>query len=275
MKNIGTHCNTTKVLNKFHLKAKKSLGQNFLVDLNIIENIVCLLPDDQEICVIEIGPGIGSLTEFLARKVKRVIAYEIDQRMVETLNYTLAEYDNVEIRHQDFLNVDLDECVQSIQEPRVIVVSNLPYYITSQLLLKIICCKEIEMFVGMMQKEVALKLCHHTHFPLSIMMHVFSDVRYEFSVSNQVFIPKPNVDSAVISFKTKKDVEMDLKGFYLFLQDCFRQKRKTIYNNLIQKYSSIDVILQKCDIDSKLRPEQIEIEKYIQMYKLISSTFIL
>ncbi len=134
MKNIGTHCNTTKVLNKFHLKAKKSLGQNFLVDLNIIENIVCLLPDDQEICVIEIGPGIGSLTEFLARKVKRVIAYEIDQRMVETLNYTLAEYDNVEIRHQDFLNVDLEECVQSIQEPRVMVVSNLPYYITSQLL---------------------------------------------------------------------------------------------------------------------------------------------
>lgn len=272
MRDIGKLNNTLHVLEKFNLNAKKNFGQNFLVDLNIIDRIASLGEIKEDTCVIEIGPGIGSLTEFLARKAKKVIAYDIDERLIEVLNYTLADYDNVEVRLQDFLTVDLNELVSSLDYSHIMIVSNLPYYITSELLTKIVCTPGIDGFVGMMQKEVAVKLTSKEKSPLSLMMNYMGEVKYGFSVSSNVFIPKPNVDSAVISIKFNHLHTTDLTNFFTFLQACFKQRRKTIYNNLNQYFNDKEktqLLLEKCNIEPKLRAEQIDLQQFIQMYNQI------
>lgn len=272
MKDIGKLNHTLHVLEKFNLNAKKSFGQNFLVDLNIIDRIASVLPIDKNTCVIEIGPGIGSLTEFLARKAKRVIAYDIDERLIEVLNYTLEDYDNVTVNLQDFLTVDLQKLVNDLNEERIMIVSNLPYYITSELLSKIICVKGIDGFVGMMQKEVAIKLTGKEVSPLSLMMNYVGETSYAFTVSSNVFIPKPHVDSAVISLVFKEHEEIDLNSLFEFIQGCFKQRRKTIYNNLSVYFNDkqkATLLLEKCLIDPKLRAEQLNLEQFVQMFKQI------
>lgn len=271
MKDIGKLSHTLQILEKFNLNAKKSFGQNFLVDLNTIERIASLENIDKETCVIEIGPGIGSLTEFLCRQAKRVIAYDIDERLIEVLDYTLQDYENVEIRLQDFLTVDVNELISSIKE-KVVIVSNLPYYITTELLSKIVCTTGIQSFVGMMQKEVAVKLTNEIS-PLSLMMNYVGEVSYGFNVSNQVFIPKPHVDSAVISIRFKDELEYDRQLFFKFIQGCFKQRRKTIYNNLglfLNNKQQAKEILETNGIDLKTRAEQLSLSQFVQMFSQIN-----
>ena len=233
MRDIGTIKHTLEIQEKFNLNAKKNFGQNFLVDINVINKIVNCAKIDDQTCVIEIGPGIGSLTEFLARKAKKVIAYDIDERLIEVLAYTLEEYPNVEVRLQDFLTVDLEELKKELQDySKISLVSNLPYYITSELITKIMLSDlPLVTFVGMMQKEVALKLTGKDQLPLKLLMELNGKVNYEFNVSNQVFIPKPNVDSAVLSVEFR-EVNVNKKEFYQLVQAGYKQKRKTLYNNL-------------------------------------------
>lgn len=271
MRDIGKISNTKAILEKFDLTAKKAFGQNFLVDLNIIDNIASSTVIDKETCVIEIGPGIGGLTEFLARKAKKVIAYDIDERLMEVLEYSLSEYNNVEVILQDFLTVDLEQLCQKLSDfKRVVIVSNLPYYITSELLSKIVVTNtNINSFIGMMQKEVAIKLNSNENSPLKVMIDLVGTINYEFTVSSQVFIPKPHVDSAVISIEFDKIIKFNKKIMNELLGTCFKQRRKTIYNNLTsinKDKDRITTILAKANIDPKARAEQLTTTMWLNLY---------
>lgn len=271
MRDIAKVQNTLSILNQFDLSAKKAFGQNFLVDLNIIQNIVSCAPIQENTCVIEIGPGIGALTEFIARKATKVIAYDIDARLKEVLAYSLSEYPNVDVRIQDFLSVDFNELEQELKDfDHICIISNLPYYITSELLTTIVLSPmKIDGFVGMMQKEVALKLTGKENSPLKLMMEASGDVKYEFTVSSQVFIPKPRVDSAVISLLFKENKEIDKHLFYALLQAGFKQKRKTLYNNLSDYLGDKErakCVLEQAKIDSKKRAEQLNLSNWYNLY---------
>lgn len=278
MRDIGTIKHTLEIQEKFNLNAKKNFGQNFLVDVNVINKIANCAKIDDQTCVIEIGPGIGSLTEFLARKAKKVIAYDIDERLIEVLAYTLEEYPNVEVRLQDFLTVDLEELKKELQDySKISLVSNLPYYITSELITKIMLSDlPLVTFVGMMQKEVALKLTGKDQLPLKLLMELNGKVNYEFNVSNQVFIPKPNVDSAVLSVEFC-EVNVNKKEFYQLVQAGYKQKRKTLYNNLSMLWGKEKTkdLLEALQIDLKTRAEQLSLEDWIEMGNYLNKNHII
>lgn len=278
MRDIGTIKHTLEIQEKFNLNAKKNFGQNFLVDINVINKIANCAKIDDQTCVIEIGPGIGSLTEFLARKAKKVIAYDIDERLIEVLAYTLEEYPNVEVRLQDFLTVDLEELKKELQDySKISLVSNLPYYITSELITKIMLSDlPLVTFVGMMQKEVALKLTGKEQLPLKLLMELNGTVNYEFNVSNQVFIPKPNVDSAVLSVEFH-EVNVNKKEFYQLVQAGYKQKRKTLYNNLSMLWGKEKTkdLLETLQIDLKTRAEQLSLKDWIEMGNYLNKNHII
>ena len=278
MRDIGTIKHTLEIQEKFNLNAKKNFGQNFLVDVNVINKIANCAKIDDQTCVIEIGPGIGSLTEFLARKAKKVIAYDIDERLIEVLAYTLEEYPNVEVRLQDFLTVDLEELKKELQDySKISLVSNLPYYITSELITKIMLSDlPLVTFVGMMQKEVALKLTGKDQLPLKLLMELNGKVNYEFNVSNQVFIPKPNVDSAVLSVEFR-EVNVNKKEFYQLVQAGYKQKRKTLYNNLSVLWGKEKTkdLLEALQIDLKTRAQQLSLEDWIEMGNYLNKNHII
>ena len=278
MRDIGTIKHTLEIQEKFNLNAKKNFGQNFLVDVNVINKIANCAKIDDQTCVIEIGPGIGSLTEFLARKAKKVIAYDIDERLIEVLAYTLEEYPNVEVRLQDFLTVDLEELKKELQDySKISLVSNLPYYITSELITKIMLSDlPLVTFVGMMQKEVALKLTGKDQLPLKLLMELNGKVNYEFNVSNQVFIPKPNVDSAVLSVEFH-EVNVNKKEFYQLVQAGYKQKRKTLYNNLSMLWGKEKTkdLLEALQIDLKTRAQQLSLEDWIEMGNYLNKNHII
>lgn len=278
MRDIGTIKHTLEIQEKFNLNAKKNFGQNFLVDINVINKIANCAKIDDQTCVIEIGPGIGSLTEFLARKAKKVIAYDIDERLIEVLAYTLEEYPNVEVRLQDFLTVDLEELKKELQDySKISLVSNLPYYITSELITKIMLSDlSLVTFVGMMQKEVALKLTGKEQLPLKLLMELNGTVNYEFNVSNQVFIPKPNVDSAVLSVEFH-EVNVNKKEFYQLVQAGYKQKRKTLYNNLSMLWGKEKTkdLLETLQIDLKTRAEQLSLKDWIEMGNYLNKNHII
>lgn len=278
MRDIGTIKHTLEIQEKFNLNAKKNFGQNFLVDVNVINKIANCAKIDDQTCVIEIGPGIGSLTEFLARKAKKVIAYDIDERLIEVLAYTLEEYPNVEVRLQDFLTVDLEKLKKELQDySKISLVSNLPYYITSELITKIMLSDlPLVTFVGMMQKEVALKLTGKDQLPLKLLMELNGKVNYEFNVSNQVFIPKPNVDSAVLSVEFH-EVNVNKKEFYQLVQAGYKQKRKTLYNNLSMLWGKEKTkdLLEALQIDLKTRAEQFSLEDWIEMGNYLNKNHII
>ncbi len=262
MENRGKLSNTLAILDKYHLQANKKYGQNFLVDLNIIQRIVDTACIDENTCVIEIGPGIGSVTEYISKEAKHVIAYEIDEKLIPVLS-TLP--DNVEVILQDFLDADIEALCENVSEDRIVVVSNLPYYITSEIITKILLSStRIDRMVFMLQKEVANKfVSEEESSPLKILMNLCADVKYEFNVSKQVFVPKPHVDSAVISLQIKECKE-DKKRFYAFLQECFKQRRKTLNNNLRNYPGEIFE-----GIDLQKRAEQVSLDEFIQMYHRI------
>lgn len=263
MKNIAKKSNTISILNKYHLNASKKYGQNFLVDPNVIAKIVAAAEITTETCVIEIGPGIGSLTEGLAQKAKKVIAYEIDERLKPVLEDTLSDYHNVNIIFEDFMKADLDGLADTIKEDDVCIVTNLPYYITSDIIKKVVTSPtRISRMVAMVQKEVALKLTSDEKRPLKLMIDYVGSIRYVMTVSKTVFIPAPHVDSAVLRIDKERMISDDLCEL---ITGGFRQKRKTILNNMKPYFDDPKGVLEKCHIDSSQRPQQLTIEDFVRL----------
>ena len=276
MKAIASVQRTNEILNKYGLRAKKGYGQNFIIDSNIVENIA-LKSECENACVKEIGPGIGALTQMLCIHAKHVVAYEIDTKLLEVLSDTLSEYDNVEIINEDFLNVDLDSVVASLKKKygRVVVCANLPYYITTPILFKIFeANNQVDCITVMMQKEVADRFSASVNSKdynaLSVISQYLYDIKTIIKISRNIFNPKPNVDSAVVQFKIHDRVDIsDVNAFFELVKACFKQRRKTIYNNLREYVNDSEValrILDKSGIGTNTRAQQLSLDDFINLY---------
>ncbi|MDD3391929.1 MAG: 16S rRNA (adenine(1518)-N(6)/adenine(1519)-N(6))-dimethyltransferase RsmA [Bacilli bacterium] len=267
-----------KLVDNYEFKFKKKFGQNFIIDDNIIQSIVNKTDIDKETLVIEIGPGAGSLTAALGYQAKRVIAYEIDETLKEILNEQLSGYDNIDIIYTDFLRTNLKETLKNYEYSKLYVVANLPYYITTPIILKLI--EEdiaVDKIVVMVQKEVGdrfkAKIGTKDYSSLTVYLNYYFDIKKIMDVSKNVFVPKPNVDSIVVEF-VKKNNQLLLKNddlFFKLVRDSFKQKRKTIKNNLKDyPLDKIEVILKKYNHDLNVRAEQITLDEFVQIANFIS-----
>jgi len=278
---IGTVRRTTEILNKYGLSVKKSFGQNFLIDENILRKIVNVSKITKEDGVIEIGPGIGALTEHLLINAKKVLAYEIDTRMIEVLETELKDYDNLKIINEDVLKIDQVYDENYFKEcKRVVIVSNLPYYITTPIISKLLLNEpKIEEMYLMVQKEVGLRLSGKPktkdYNALSVFMAYLSECRVEFDVSRNCFLPAPNVNSVVISIKRiEREITVNNESHFLkFIQNIFIQRRKTFVNNLSKAYKidkeKVMDILRRNGYKESLRSEELSLEEIYKLYKEI------
>ena len=260
VKDIATKSTTQYILDKYDLYPKKKYGQNFLIDPHVVEKIVRCSSVNEKCAVIEVGPGIGALTQVLARYAGYVRSYEIDTRFKGVYEEFLNQ-ENIEIVFEDFLKVNLEDLMTLKDKyEKVILVANLPYYITTQIIEKVLTeSKVIDEIVVMVQKEVALKYTSDYKSPLMYMIEDMGKIEYMFTVSQNVFIPAPHIDSAILKITINKEANLDL---YKVLNSAFKQRRKTIYNNLKQEYQNALDVLNENQIDQKLRCEQLTLEDY-------------
>lgn len=280
-KYIATPSRTSEIVKQHHLAFKKSLGQNFLIDVNILEKMIKEANIDQTINVIEIGPGIGALTEQLAIHAKQVVAYEIDQRLLPVLESTLKEYDNVEMIHQDILTANVKEMIESkfdVDEP-VQVVANLPYYITTPILMKLLQeSLPIECFTVMIQKEVAERMAAEpstkAYNSLSLAVQYYTEAEVIMTVPKTVFMPQPHVDSSVLklTMRAKPPVQVEDEAFFFsIIQASFAQRRKTLRNNLNsflkERHAKemVAQVLDDCEIDGTRRGESLTMNEFAKL----------
>ena len=253
--------------NNFNLK--KKFGQNFIIDENLIDSIINKANIDNDTLVIEIGPGAGSLTYKLASKAKNVVCYEVDETLKPILNETLKEYNNVEIIFNDFLKVDVLSDLKKYEYKKLYVVANLPYYITTPILVKIIEDNiNVDKIVVMVQKEVGDRFKAQPnskdYSSLSVYLNYYFEVKKLIDVSRNVFIPKPNVDSIVVEFNKNEQKQLKNKElFFKLVRDSFKQKRKNLRNNLKDyDLNKIEEVLKNYNLDLTARAEQLNIEVF-------------
>lgn len=286
-KDIATPLRTKEILEKYGLSAKKSLGQNFIVDTNILSKIVNAGGITKDTTVIEVGPGIGALTEQLAKKAGNVIAFEIDDRLLPVLEDTLSPYDNIEIIHSDVLKVDMKafETSHLADSKEVVLVANLPYYITTPIIMRFLESGiSVDRMVLMMQKEVANRISASpstkAYGSLSVAVQYYMNAEVAFTVPKTVFVPQPNVESAIIklSEKTEKNVQVnDEPLFFRLVRSSFVQRRKTLWNNLLIAFGKEDDTkaklvkgLEMAAVDPKRRGETLSIEEFASLANAFS-----
>jgi 16S rRNA (adenine1518-N6/adenine1519-N6)-dimethyltransferase len=272
---------TKKILSKYQIYAKKMYGQNFLVSQNVLDSILTNSRIEKETGVIEIGPGIGTLTEVLAINAKKVLSYEIDEDMISILNDTLSNYQNVIIENIDFLKADIKSDISKhfAGFDRIVVVANLPYYITTPIIFKLLEDTDIKEFLFMVQKEVGKRLTGKPNTKdynaLSVLMKYKTISRIVDNVPRNSFLPEPNVDSVLLRIETiKNDYNVNNEGKFLkFIRNIFIQRRKTMVNNLVVAYnlnkSEVSGILVKMGYNSNIRSEALDLEDIVKIYKTI------
>lgn len=252
---------------------KKNFGQNFIVDENIITGIITRADVDKDTLVLEIGPGAGSLTYKLSEYAGNVLCYEIDTKLKPILDETLKDRNNVEIIFEDFLKSNVKEVLKKYNYKKLYVVANLPYYITTPIIMKLIEDEiPVDKIVVMVQKEVGnrFKAVPGTkdYGSLTVFLDYYFDIRKLMDISKNVFLPKPNVDSIVVEFK-KKETQLKLLNpphFFKLVRDSFKQKRKTLRNNLKDyDLETIQVVLEKYHLDLSVRAENLTLEQFVEM----------
>lgn len=277
MKNIGNINNTKLLLDKYNLSAKISLGQNFLVDEKVIDKIINTIDINDDIAIIEIGPGLGAISEKLMDKAKKLVSIEIDQNMVKILNDLFSDRDNFELINEDVLKFDLSSLVSKLRKEykEVYLVANLPYYISSEILLQLFALdNELDLIMIMVQSEFRERLFskHNTkdYRPITVVCKTFYKQTLSFNISRNVFFPKPKITSSIIQMKRKDSIIKNKREYIDFVELCFTQKRKTLYNNLRNEYSEefIINIFEKAKIDLKARPAQLDIADYIRLFEV-------
>ena len=257
----------------YHHKFKKKFGQNFLKDENVLNNIVIKSNIPKDTLVIEIGPGQGALTDKLRRVAKNVLAYEIDDDLKSFLLEKFNDSRNVEFIWDDFLNRNISEDINKYVYKNIYVVANIPYYITTPIIEKIINSNvDITKIVIMVQKEVGERFKAETgsknYGSITVFLNYFYDIKELFVVSKNCFIPKPNVDSVVISLEKKKNQirVRDEDKFFKLVRDSFQYKRKNLRNNLknydLQK---IEEVLMTRGKDLTTRAETLDLETFIEI----------
>ncbi|NKE07847.1 16S rRNA (adenine(1518)-N(6)/adenine(1519)-N(6))-dimethyltransferase RsmA [Mesobacillus selenatarsenatis] len=281
-KDIATPVRTKEILDKYGFSFKKSLGQNFLIDTNILNRIVDHAELTDHSGAIEIGPGIGALTEQLAKRAEKVVAFEIDQRLLPILEDTLSPYTNVNVIHSDVLKADVQAVMKEEfgEQEDVMVVANLPYYVTTPILMKLLEERlPIRGIVCMLQKEVGDRISAKPgtkeYGSLSIAVQYYTKAETVMIVPKTVFMPQPNVDSAVIRLTLHDEPPVkvtDEKFFFHVTRSSFAQRRKTILNNLTsqlpdgkQKKESIQAALLQAGVEESRRGETLTIEEFAKL----------
>lgn len=266
--------NQKDFINNYNFKFKKKFGQNFLLDDNVLNNIVNSADIDKDTLVIEIGCGAGALTKKILEHTNMVIGYEID----ETLKPILDTIDKAKIVFKDFLKTNVKEDIKNYNYNKLYVVANLPYYITTPIINKIITDDlAVDKIVVMVQKEVGDRFLARPNTKeynsLSIFINYYYEVKKLFLVSKNVFIPKPNVDSIVISLNRKNErlKVLDEGLFFKLIRDSFTQKRKTLRNNLKSyDFDLINEILKEHNYSEDVRAESLPIEVFVEIANKLS-----
>ena len=262
---------TIAILNKYGLRANKKLGQNFLINESIIYDIVKKANVTKEDVVIEIGPGLGSLTKELINNAKKVIAIELDPNMIDILKSRFGIFDNFEVIYGDILKIDLEELIKGYDSVKV--VANLPYYITTPIIMKLLEDRlKIKSITVMVQKEVGERICathkDKEYGAITVSVQYYSEPQIIIDVPKENFLPAPEVDSCVIRLDMREKPPVFLKDeklFFRLIKGAFTQRRKTINNSLTCSGKSKEEImaaLNKLGIDSKLRAENLSIQQY-------------
>lgn len=279
---IADYSVTRAVLERHGFTFKKSFGQNFLTDTNILQKIVDTAEIDKHVNVIEIGPGIGALTEFLAENAAEVMAFEIDERLMPILADTLQEFENVKIINEDILESDLQARIKEFSNPElpIKVVANLPYYITTPILMHLIESRiPFSEFVVMMQREVADRISAQpnskSYGSLSIAVQYYMTAKVAFIVPRTVFVPAPNVDSAILKMTRRDKPAVEVKDepfFFKVSKASFTHRRKTLWNNLTSCFGKSDEIktrleiaLNNADLSPNVRGEALNLQEFARL----------
>lgn len=266
-----------EILSKYGFEFSKSLGQNFLIDGNIVRKIAEKANITGEDYILEIGPGIGTLTEELAIRAKKVVAIELDKNLMPILDETLGEYKNVEIINGDVLKVDLKRIIEEkLDNGPVKVVANLPYYVTTPIITKLLESNlNLDSIIVMVQKEVAERMKakpgSKDYGSLSVYVNFFSIPEIIIHVPKTVFMPQPKVDSAVIKLDIKKNLpDIDRDKFFRVIRAAFSKRRKTLLNSLSSYGFDIDKetireTLENININPEIRAENLSVEDFIKI----------
>lgn len=250
---LGSPSATKEIINKYSFAFQKKFGQNFLIDSNILESIVSAADITKDDFVLEIGPGIGTMTQYLCETARHVVAVEIDKMLIPILQDTLSEYDNVEVINQDVLKLDINALAQEKNAGQPIkVVANLPYYITTPIIMGLFeSGVPIESITIMVQKEVADRMQtgpgSKDYGALSLAVQYYAEAKVQLNVSATCFMPRPNVDSAVIKLTRHKTPVVDVKDeklMFKVIRASFNQRRKTLVNGL-KNSSELDFSKEK------------------------------
>lgn len=268
-----------QVMGMFHLTFRKEFGQNFLTDRSVVEDIADACCEDERSTILEIGPGMGTLTYELALRHKSVVALEIDRGLIPVLDYTLGEFDNVTVHNEDVMQADLEALLApAFAEGPVSVCANLPYYITSPILMKLLeCGLPFDYITVMIQKEVADRLCSPAggkdYGAITAVLAYYGEAEKLFNVPADRFIPAPKVDSAVIRIRLYKERPYHPKDEALLfrtIKAAFAQRRKTLSNALSAGFSEltkeqINSIISACGFEPSIRGERLDIAQFVEL----------
>ena len=281
---LGNPAKTKEVLAKYGMSAKKKFGQNFLIDSGVLDGIVSAAGVTIDDCVLEIGPGIGSLTQYLAESAGKVVAVEIDKTLIPVLADTLSEYDNVTVINEDVLKVDIDEIVKEYNGGKPIkVVANLPYYITTPIIMKLFeSGAPIESITVMVQKEVADRMAmgpgNKDYGSLSLAVGYYAEASEVMDVPPSSFIPQPGVGSAVVKLTRYSEPAVqvqDEKYMFEIIRTSFNQRRKTLSNSLANNPAlrvsrqQVQDALVEMGIDEKARGEILSLEQFARLSDIL------
>ena len=283
MDRLSSHKATKEVVRKHNFKFSKSLGQNFLIDTNVIDRILEGARVQEGDYVIEVGPGIGTLTKEMGRTAEKVVAIEIDKTLIPILEETLADFPNIEVINQDILKVDVQELVKAkLNGGPVKLIANLPYYITTPIVMKFLE-EDIPVtdIVVMVQKEVADRMNAQPNSKdygaLSVAVQYYCDTEIVAKAPRHMFMPQPNVDSTVIGLHVREEKKYNVDNediFFKTVKASFGQRRKTLLNSLgglgFLSKDQIKIALQEANIDEKRRGETLSIEEFASLSNAVN-----
>lgn len=285
MANLGIPQNTIAVLQKYNFNFQKRFGQNFLIDTNVLDKIISSAEITKEDCVLEIGPGIGTMTQYLAESAREVVAVEIDKNLIPILQDTLSSYDNVTIINDDILKVDIAKLVQEKNDGKPIkVVANLPYYITTPIIMGLFESHvPLKSITIMVQKEVADRMQvgpgTKDYGALSLAVQFYAKPQIVANVPPNCFIPRPNVGSAVIRLTRHEQPPVQVKSetfMFELIRASFNQRRKTLVNgltnapNLNLAKEQVLEALEKMGLSAQIRGEALTLQQFGQLSDLLS-----
>ena len=278
---------TKFILDKYHITANKNLGQNFLIDDETVKGIIDAAKVSKDNLIIEIGPGLGTLTKKKKEKAGKVICIELDKRMMEILEDRFSMYTNFKVINEDVLKVNLKDLIQQEKIKTAKIVANLPYYITTPIIMKLLEDRlDIETITVMIQKEVADRIVTEPGTgdtgAITYAIHYYTEPKRVLEVPNTAFIPAPKVNSSVIQLEILKTPSVKVENeeeLFKLIKIAFMQKRKTLINALAnsKKYGNkeqIEKVLRELKIDLQIRAEKLTLEQFAELSNLIETKIV-